>query len=321
MSNYAKANTSAQWFQDDFPGATMTLNEDKMVLCLHTTETPGWPGYAGGSMAPNYTGRAPVGAIDGAWRAHFPDEKSSRALENRAGGVQTNTQSVVQVELIGSCDPQHKKSWQGKGIQLAGRDYVYWPDATDKQFKWLADFIADQHKRHGLKLVAPFKFNPYPSSYGNNQGDRMSFSEWNKFAGICGHQHVPENAHGDPGYLNIKRILELAKGTVTPTPAPKPTPTPAPSGTAIWNKPETWVKGHSGADVVKLGKRIEVWSKALGLPKPYANGPDSTFSKTDVEALSAVQKKWWPKASTKPGGDADGYPGAQTFARLTENPK
>jgi hypothetical protein len=212
----------------------MTLTADKMVLVLHTTETMSWPGYSGGSMAPTYTGRPPVGSISGAWRAHFPDEKSSRALVNLSGGVETNTQNAPQVELIGTCDPKHGTSWNGEGRYLAGRDYVYWAKATDAQLAWLADFVADQHHRHGLQLVTA-KFNPYPSSYGTNNGDRFTFAEWNAAVGICGHQHVPENLHGDPGYINVPRVIELAKAILgTPVelpPEPEPTPTPDPDPT------------------------------------------------------------------------------------------
>lgn len=320
MSNYAKANRTKQWYQDNFPGSTMNLNKDNMVLVLHTTEGPSWPGYAGGTVAPNYTGMPPVGHTNGSWRAHFPDEKSSRAMENRGGGVQTNTQNSVQVELIGTCDPKNKKSWNGKGIQRAGVDYVYWPDANEEQLEWLADFVLDMHKRHGLQLRAPFPFNAYPSSYGNNNGDRMTFAEWNKFAGICGHQHVPENSHGDPGDLDVDRVIKMVKDKLKPSEPVKPLPSSSKSGPQ-WGKPDTWVKGASSDDVLKLAKRIEVHSKALGLPKPYNSPPDSMFSKTDVTMLSRIQKKWWPKASTEKGGDADGYPGESTFERLAANPK
>jgi hypothetical protein len=224
MSNYAKADCNIQWYENKYPGAVMNLTAKNMVLVLHTTETSGWPTYSGGSMAPNYTGRPPVGKITGAWRGHFPDERSSRALENRPGGVETNTQNDVQVELMGTCDPKHRKSWNGEGVLLAGVHYVYWAEATDAQLAWLADFIADQHKRHGLSLTAPARFNPYPSSYGTNQGDRLTFDEWNKVVGIIGHQHVPENSHGDPGFIDIQHVIELAKGLVDPMPVPDPTP-------------------------------------------------------------------------------------------------
>ncbi len=232
MSNYAKADIKTQWYQDKYPGATMNLKPENMVLVLHTTEGYGWPGYSGGSMAPNYTGQPPVGTIKGAWRGHFPDEKSSRALENRPGGVETNTQNDVQVELIGTCDPKHIKSWNGEGKVLAGVHYVYWPKANDTQLSWLADFVADQHKRHGLSLTAPAKFNPYPSSYGNT-ADRLTFAEWNKVVGIVGHEHVPENSHGDPGYIDVARIIELAKGVSPVVTPPKPPEVPVTPATKV----------------------------------------------------------------------------------------
>lgn len=239
MSNYKLANTTSQWFQDNFPGSTMNLTAENMVLVLHTTEGPSWPGYNGGATAPNYTGMPPLEKKSGYWRAHFPDEKSSRALENRSGGVQTNTQNSVQVELIGTCDPQHRRSWAGRGALIAGEDYVYWPEATDLQLKWLAKFVADMHERHGLKLVAP-KFNAYPSSYGSNQGDRFTFAEWNKFAGICGHQHVPENSHGDPGNLNIEKLIKFTKEIVVPTTPTRPPTTPVPDNTGGVDSEESY---------------------------------------------------------------------------------
>lgn len=211
MSNYKNADATTQWFQDNYPGATMTLNEKTMVLCIHTTETTGWPTYSGGASAPTYTGLPPIKLLRrGKWRAHFPDEKSARALQNDSGGVETNTLNVVQLELIGTCDPRNSKSWGGKGVYIAGKDYVYWPNANNRQLKWLARIVADFHKRHGLRLFAPRKFIPYPSSYGQN-GVRLTGEQWRKTAGIVGHQHVPENDHGDPGNINIDKVLEFAR--------------------------------------------------------------------------------------------------------------
>ena len=229
MSHYAKANTTIQRFDDDFPGSRLTLDAERMVLVLHCTEGTSWPDYEGGKTAPNYTGHPPLKGISkGAWRMHFPDEMSSRALRNLSGGVETNTLNALQVEVIGTCDPKHAVSWNGEGKLKAGRDYVYWPDADDGQLRWLADLIADQHKRHGLRLTAP-KFQAYPASYGARSGTnnvRLSFEEWRDFTGVCGHQHVPENAHGDPGNIDMPKVLAMARAIVKPT-KPKPKPTPA----------------------------------------------------------------------------------------------
>lgn len=206
MSNYSKADKKTQWFQDDFPGADMNLTEDTMVLVLHTTEGTSWPTYSGGATAPTYTGNPPLGKRFGKWRAHFPDEKSARALANTSGGVETNTLNAVQLELIGTCDPKHALRWNGL---TAGKDYVYWPNANKRQLRWLARIIADLHVRHGLRLDAPRNFKPYPSSYGNN-GVRLSFNGWLNVTGVIGHQHVPENTHGDPGNIDINYVLDHA---------------------------------------------------------------------------------------------------------------
>jgi hypothetical protein len=207
MSNYRPADTLSQWFQDDYPGADLNLTPDTMVVVLHTTEGFDWPGYEGGATAPNYTHKPSFHGGAGLWRAHFPDEKSSRALRNEAGGVETNTLNCVQVELIGTCDSSKRKRW---GDKVAGRDYVYWPDATDDQLAEVAEFLADMNKRHGLKLVAPKQFISYPLSAGNSRV-RMSMSEWRNAAGVVGHQHVPENTHGDPGDIDIDKIFTMTQ--------------------------------------------------------------------------------------------------------------
>jgi hypothetical protein len=45
----------------------------------------------------------------------------------------------------------------------------------------------------------------------------MNFDAWNAFTGHCGHQHVPENDHGDPGAFPITAILDAAKGGTIPS--------------------------------------------------------------------------------------------------------
>jgi hypothetical protein len=36
----------------------------------------------------------------------------------------------------------------------------------------------------------------------------MSTAQWRGFDGWCGHQHVPNNTHGDPSDINIHALLE-----------------------------------------------------------------------------------------------------------------
>jgi hypothetical protein len=39
----------------------------------------------------------------------------------------------------------------------------------------------------------------------------MSGKAWNAFKGVCGHSHVPENLHGDPGALDFANLIEYAR--------------------------------------------------------------------------------------------------------------
>ena len=215
MTNYAKADTKTQWFQDDFPGADMNLSAATEVVVLHTTESTDWPAYDGGSKAPHYTVKFDIVNKKATWRGHFPDEKSSRALRNEPGGVETNTLNCVQVELIGTCDPKHKDSW---GDKKAGVDYIYWPEAPYWALRSIADFLADQHIRHGFQLKSGLTFLPYPSSIS---GCRMTYAQWHSFVGVCGHMHVPENVHGDPGNINITSLLKMAQEIVDARLTPK----------------------------------------------------------------------------------------------------
>jgi len=218
MTVYALADTKTQWFADRWSGSQLNLTPDTEVVVAHTTESPSWPDYDGGAKAPNYTADPNIARKRLDWRAHFPDEMSSRALKNLAGGVETNTLNAVQVELVGTCAPANAKSWGGQGKLLAGRDYIYWPEAPEWALQGLADFLADQHDRHGL-VLRTLEFQPYPASFGARGGTnhvRMTFEQWRTFAGVCGHQHVPENDHGDPGALNMAHVLELVAPPKTP---------------------------------------------------------------------------------------------------------
>ena len=201
---YPGAST-AYWYQDDYGGTAMESN----VGVIHTTEGTSLPSYGGGASAPNFTALPDIPNRRLRWYQHFDFDVSSRALMNRAGGVQTNTANAVQVELVGTCDPKHRTSWNGK---QAGRDYLYWPDAPDWALAELGRFVRWAHDAHGVRLASTVTWKAHPSSYGAN-GVRLTGAQWNAYYGWLGHQHVPENDHGDPGDLDFARVLAHARGT------------------------------------------------------------------------------------------------------------
>lgn len=214
---YPGAST-AHWWQEKWGGDLMEVN----VAVLHTTEGVGLTDYDGGSMAPNLTAVADFVNKRLRWYQHFDIDRSSRALRNLAGGVETNTLNVVQVEFEGTCDYSKRNTW---GSRVAGRDYIYWGDPPDWALRDAADFLRWLNANHGVPLSGPSMWLTYgpdsrrpgvtPASYGASPA-RMTFAQWNAFKGICGHQHVPENDHGDPGALPFTKLIALAKGTTPP---------------------------------------------------------------------------------------------------------
>lgn len=143
------------------------------------------------------------------WYQHFDFDTSARALVNRAGGVETNTLNVCQVEIVGTCDPATHKKWGTVA-------HLYTPELPDWAIRDLAAFAKWAHDEHRVPLTSGVTFKAYPGSYGTN-GVRMSATKWNDYRGHCGHQHVPENDHGDPGAFPMARILDAAKGSSTST--------------------------------------------------------------------------------------------------------
>ncbi|MGX1272545.1 hypothetical protein [Streptomyces phaeoluteigriseus] len=190
------------WYQDDFGGDRMEVN----VVVLHTTEGRSLPDYQGGASAPNLTAVPDVAAGKLTWYQHFDIDISSRALRNRPGGVQTNTLNVCQVELVGTCDPALHDKWRA-----SGKAHVYWPKAPAWALLGVARFLAWAHEQHDVPLRGPALWPAYPKSYRNGAGQRMSGARWNDFKGVCGHMHVPENDHGDPGAIDFEELIRLAK--------------------------------------------------------------------------------------------------------------
>lgn len=187
MATWLSGVKRQSWGRD---GGSFTTSPDKILL--HSTETGSFPGYGGGASAPHFT----IDLENGEVRQHSPMNRAARALRNYSGGVQTNRDGVIQIEIIGTCDASFSRKY----------GYPYIPDMSDamaSRLKWLLEKI---HNATGIPLKTSVTWKEYPSSYGNSSV-RMSNSEWSRYKGILGHQHAPENTHGDPGDLPMKRIL------------------------------------------------------------------------------------------------------------------
>jgi hypothetical protein len=76
------------------------------------------------------------------------------------------------------------------------------PGYSDQWHRNLANRLKTLSATLGIPLEFPCEFIPYPASYGERAAQRLSFDEWNHIRGWIGHQHVPENDHGDPGDIS-----------------------------------------------------------------------------------------------------------------------
>lgn len=231
------ADHTTQWFEDDFPGTRVEV----LRGVLHTTEGRDWPAYSGGKTAPNLTGKPDMARRRLGWRQHFRVDTSARALRNTSGGVQTNQDGAFQVELVGTCDPATRNAW----IQAGKRqdvDFLFWPAAPDWALLELARVVLWFEAEHQVPVRGPEQHSKtwmaYPGSYGTKAGNRLSGRQWDDYRGWCGHQHVPENDHGDPGALNWRRVIEHVTALRT-------TPTVR-KGKPVWlvqvkNDPKVWI--------------------------------------------------------------------------------
>jgi len=252
------------------------------------------------------------------WYQHFDVDESSRALENRPGGVETNTLNAFQIELIGTCDERHKKTW---GSLKAGIDYIFWPDAPDWALKELAKLVRWLYDYHHVPMTCGVTFKAYNKgqvggSYGTNNGVRLSYTAWNKYNGYLGHQHVPEQNHGDPGNIDIVKVLTFARamGTVAHEPSHTATNRPKVGLSHLVSALKKDVPARTGHVTYK--EEVLIYERALVkeglLSRKWADG---SFGTATVEANSAWQSRYSKLHGLHwSSDDLDGVPG-MTSAR------
>lgn len=125
---------------------------------------------------------------------HLPLEVAARSLKNLAGGVETNRAGkvLVQIEIVGSAaDPP----------SLGSPDDLAW---------FGREVVAPICEAMAIPIVTTVRWVAYPASYGQGAAQRLSPTAWVNYSGLLGHQHAPENDHGDPGLIDIGRILAAA---------------------------------------------------------------------------------------------------------------
>lgn len=191
----------ATWKGDGVSGGLHIGVPPRVVL--HTTETRGVPGYSDGASAPHFT----YSPSTRKWVQHTDTATAARALKNLGGGVETNRANCIQVEIV---------AYSARGIaDIVGGLWI--ANLNQTQLDDIRTFLSWTFQ-FGVRMVWPGK-QALSYAAANAPGFRMSGSEWLAFNGVCGHQHVPENTHWDPGALAWGN-LHLANPNVPLPPEP-----------------------------------------------------------------------------------------------------
>lgn len=116
---------------------------------------------------------------------HIDTIETARSLRNADGGVQTNRDSAVQIEVVGFAG-------QAKDVP------------TLRSVARLCRWIEEQH---GVPQQWP-NGRPRSSTNGGDPGGHNRNPEiWDTLGGHYGHSQVPENTHWDPGYTEAELAL------------------------------------------------------------------------------------------------------------------
>lgn len=213
-------------------------------LVLHTTEgntvASAMAAYKVKHVAPHFT----VDADKDIFVQHLNTSLAASALRNEPGGVQTNRAGrVIQIEIVGFASQSH--------------------NLPADQLKYLGKIIRLICSREG---ISPYN---HPEFVGTDSGliasshaaQRFSPGEWMSFSGVCGHQHVPENEHWDPGKFPYDRTMALSAPPPAPVPPPPAPPLPLETDMFLVTQQSTnnlWIMEEKRRTLVPRGDRAAV---------------------------------------------------------------
>jgi len=190
-------------------GGTGANYTGPLRIVVHTTETLSNPlNWVGGWASPSHCVADPYRyTVYQCCDFNY----GAKALYNAAGGVQTNLEGALQVEInMRAVDPADPSR----------------PDLSEAQYRWLAKEVFAPICRFAAEYGSPIDHNQVaepgviPNSARDTAPQRMAWALWEIFRGWCGHRNVPENDHWDAGLLNLHKLARYTAevlGLATPT--------------------------------------------------------------------------------------------------------
>lgn len=119
---------------------------------------------------------------------HLDTNVSAMSLRNAPGGVQTNRDGAIQIEVVGFAGSSKNARTLRNVARLC---------------RWI-------EKTHGVPRAWP-SGPPKPHRDGKDpNGHNRDATAWDAKSGHFGHSQVPENTHWDPGYTALESSYVLA---------------------------------------------------------------------------------------------------------------
>lgn len=216
---------------------------------------------------------------------HIDTTEGARALHNDPGGVQTNRDSAIQIELVGFA---HLPKDSAALTNLAR--LCRWIEAT-----------------HGVAKTWPAGL-PRPARNGRDPGGHNRNTQiWDGQSGHFGHCHVPENTHWDPGYTEAEVSFIMAADfdgqgrLISPVPAlaRRAAPARARRDARPTRAPQTTMPDHG---IVPTG--LTVYVRDLRLPAADAMPGAERVRAVPGVAATAARRRRSASAQLAPAADA-----------------
>ncbi len=208
---------------------------------------------------------------------HLPLNRAASAVQNRAGGVETNRAPwTIQVEIVGY---SALSRWMTAGeLGWLGAHVVAPIVVALLELGVVVPLVAPRSCHDVAELRSADKV---PS--GGWAGVTLPLDEWYATGGVLGHQHVPENTslHWDPGALDLRAVVLAAAAALIPPPPPEPTPTPEPEEDDMANtRPILLIFGDQPGDAV--------FARFDGSTVRHLGGDETSYWRTVQPAIPAI---------------------------------
>jgi len=212
---------------------------------------------------------------------HIDTDMAARSLQNLSGGVQTNRDSAVQIEVVGFAGQPKSKATLLNVAKLC---------------RWIEGV-------HGVPRVWPNGL-PKPSSNGHDpRGHNRNATNWNTLSGHYGHCHVPENIHWDPAYteeeVDLLMGIEIEAGEAMMSVRIAEIFSRIPESEAELAQEESTMPDHA---VVELDAEPTAESSPLGLGLTLPGGPHTPVRNFASEAAAEFAEQSQPSSAGDLGG-------------------